>query len=142
MYSMISSDLKKRRFSQSGYTLFEIMLVLGIIAVLVGSAIYMLVGNIDVAKEQRVDSDVEAISMQLRTYEMLNYRMPSTEQGLKALVNQPTTEPRPREYLPREERKRIQQAIKKGRQKLKADIPTQYQSMEFRQPNTPGMQAL
>lgn len=95
---MISSDLKKRRFTQSGYTLFEIMLVLGIIAVLVGSAIYMLVGNIDVAKEQRVDSDVEAISMQLRTYEMLNYRMPSTEQGLKALVNQPTTEPRPRRW--------------------------------------------
>ena len=98
MYSMISRDLKKRRFSQSGYTLFEIMLVLGIIAVLVGSAIYMLVGNIDVAKEQRVDSDIEAISMQLRTYEMLNYRMPTTEQGLKALVNQPTTEPRPRRW--------------------------------------------
>jgi general secretion pathway protein G len=74
------------------------MLVLGIIAVLVGSAIYMLVGNIDVAKEQRVDSDIEAISMQLRTYEMLNYRMPTTEQGLKALVNQPTTEPRPRRW--------------------------------------------
>ena len=53
MDSMISPDLKKRRFSQSGYMLFEIMLVLGIIAVLVGSAIYMLVGNIDVAKEQR-----------------------------------------------------------------------------------------
>jgi general secretion pathway protein G len=95
---MISSNLRKTRFSQSGYTLFEIMLVLGIIAVLVGSAIYMLVGNIDVAKEQRVDSDVEAISMQLRTYEMLNYRMPSTEQGLKALVSQPTTEPRPRRW--------------------------------------------
>jgi general secretion pathway protein G len=95
---MISRDLRKRRFSQSGYTLFEIMLVLGIIAVLVGSAIYMLVGNIDVAKEQRVDSDIEAISMQLRTYEMLNYRMPTSEQGLKALVNQPTTEPRPRRW--------------------------------------------
>ena len=95
---MNSRKIRKNRFSQSGYTLFEIMLVLGIIAVLVGSAIYMLVGNIDVAKEQRVDSDIEAISMQLRTYEMLNYRMPTTEQGLKALVNQPTTEPRPRRW--------------------------------------------
>ena len=95
---MNSFKIRKNRFSQSGYTLFEIMLVLGIIAVLVGSAIYMLVGNIDVAKEQRVDSDIEAISMQLRTYEMLNYRMPTTEQGLKALVNQPTTEPRPRRW--------------------------------------------
>jgi general secretion pathway protein G len=82
----------------AGYTLFEIMLVLGIIAVLVGSAIYMLVGNIDVAKEQRVDSDIEAISMQLRTYEMLNYRMPTTEQGLKALVDKPSTEPVPRRW--------------------------------------------
>ena len=92
--------MKKRRgrFVQSGYTLFEIMLVLGIIAVLVGSAIYMLVGNIDVAKEQRVNSDIEAISMQLRTYEMLNYRMPTTEQGLKALVAEPSTEPRPRRW--------------------------------------------
>jgi general secretion pathway protein G len=95
---MNSRKNRKSRLSQSGYTLFEIMLVLGIIAVLVGSAIYMLVGNIDVAKEQRVDSDIEAISMQLRTYEMLNYRMPTTEQGLKALVNQPTTEPRPRRW--------------------------------------------
>lgn len=92
--------LKRRdsRFARAGYTLFEIMLVLGIISVLVGSAIYMLAGNIDVAKEQRVGSDIEAIKMQLRTYEMLNYRMPSTEQGLKALVSQPSTEPRPRRW--------------------------------------------
>lgn len=81
-----------------GYTLFEIMLVLGIIAVLVGSAIYMLVGNIDVAKDQRVESDIQAIAMQLRTYEMLNYRKPTTEQGLKALVQPPTSDPKPRKW--------------------------------------------
>ncbi len=84
--------------AMAGYTLFEIMLVLGIIAVLVGAAIYMLVGNVDVAKEQRVDSDIQAISMQLRTYEMRNYRMPSTEQGLKALVEMPTSDPKPRRW--------------------------------------------
>jgi len=82
----------------SGYTLFEIMLVLGIIAVLVGSAIYMLSGNIDVAKEQRVQSDIQAISMQLRTYEMLNYRKPTTEQGLKALVQMPSSDPKPKSW--------------------------------------------
>jgi general secretion pathway protein G len=95
-----SSGLSRRRrnLSISGYTLFEIMLVLGIIAVLVGSAIYMLSGNIDVAKEQRVTSDIQAISMQLRTYEMLNYRKPSTEQGLKALVQMPSSEPKPQHW--------------------------------------------
>ena len=87
-----------RHSSRSGYTLFEIMLVLGIIAVLVGSAIYMLSGNIDVAKEQRVTSDIQAISMQLRTYEMLNYRKPSTEQGLKALVQMPSSDPKPQHW--------------------------------------------
>ncbi len=84
--------------AEAGYTLFEIMLVLGIIAVLVGSAIYMLSGNIDVAKEQRVQSDIQAISMQLRTYEMLNYRKPTTDQGLKALVQQPSGDPKPRHW--------------------------------------------
>ena len=83
---------------EAGYTLFEIMLVLGIIAVLVGSAIYMLSGNIDVAKEQRVQSDIQAISMQLRTYEMLNYRKPTTDQGLRALVQQPSGDPKPRHW--------------------------------------------
>jgi general secretion pathway protein G len=95
---MTNSSFRRRRsFSprESAYTLFEIMLVLGIIAVLVGSAIYALSGNIDVAKEQRVTSDIQAISMQLRTYEMLNYRKPSTEQGLRALVQMPSSDPKP-----------------------------------------------
>ena len=90
---------QRTRFrSDAGYTLFEIMLVLGIIAVLVGSAIYLLVGNIDVAKEQRVDSDIQAIKTQLRVYEMQNFFLPSTAQGLEALVKRPSTEPVPRRW--------------------------------------------
>jgi len=83
---------------QAGYTLFEIMLVLGIIAVLVGSAIYLLAGNLDVAKEQRVDADIQAIKTQLRVSEMQNFSMPTTSQGLEALVNKPSTEPMPRRW--------------------------------------------
>jgi general secretion pathway protein G len=89
---------QRRKHSESAYTLFEIMLVLGIIAVLVGSAIYMLSGNIDVAKDQRARSDIQAISMQLSTYEMLNYRKPTTEQGLKALVAMPSSDPKPQHW--------------------------------------------
>jgi len=88
----------KRRRREAGYTLFEIMLVMGIIAVLVGSAIYLLVGNIDVARESRVEADLQAISTQLRVYEMQNLRLPSTEQGLKALVTRPSIEPVPRRW--------------------------------------------
>ena len=88
----------KIRSHFAGYTLFEIMLVLGIISVLVGSAIYLLAGNVDIAKEQRVDSDFQAITTQLKTYEMLNYSFPSTEQGLEALVKRPLVEPVPRKW--------------------------------------------
>jgi general secretion pathway protein G len=84
---------------KAGYTLFEIMLVLGIIAVLVGSAIYLLVGNIDVARQSRVDADFQAISTQLRTYEMQNMRMPTSAQGLEALVQRPSAEPAPRRWI-------------------------------------------
>lgn len=87
-----------RRKRDDAYTLFEIMLVLGIISVLVGSAIYLLVNNIDVAKEQRVDADFQAITTQLKTYEMMNYAFPTTDQGLEALVKRPAGDPQPRKW--------------------------------------------
>jgi general secretion pathway protein G len=90
--------LRRRLRQQAAYTLFEIMLVLGIIAVLVGSAIYLLVGNVDVARKQRVDTDKQAITTQLKMYEMTNYNFPTTQQGLEALVKKPTSEPVPKRW--------------------------------------------
>jgi general secretion pathway protein G len=90
--------LAKRRRREAGYTLFEIMLVMGIIAVLVGSAIYLLVGNIEVARQERAKADLQNISTQLRVYEMQNLRLPSIDHGLKALVTQPSSEPVPRRW--------------------------------------------
>lgn len=83
---------------EAAYTLFEIMLVLGIIAVLVGSAIYLLGNQVDIAKVQRIDSDAQAITTALKTYEMMNYTMPTTAQGLVALVNRPSIEPIPKRW--------------------------------------------
>jgi general secretion pathway protein G len=80
----------------AGYTLIEIMTVLMIIAVLVGSVIYLLVGNVDVARTSRVDADFQAIATQLRTYEMMNMRMPSS---LEALVRKPGGADAPRRWV-------------------------------------------
>ncbi len=93
-----SRRLPSRFAAAAAYTLIEIMLVLSIIAVLVGSAIYLLIGNVDIAKEQRVETDMQAINTQLKTYDMLNYKFPTTEQGLEALVKKPTSEPLPRKW--------------------------------------------
>ncbi|MDZ4289206.1 MAG: type II secretion system major pseudopilin GspG [Prosthecobacter sp.] len=80
------------------FTLIEIVIVLTIISILAAGSIYMLKGNVDVAKETRVDSDLQNISTQLLLYEARNMRLPTTEQGLKALVEKPTTEPIPEKF--------------------------------------------
>lgn len=81
-----------------GFTLIELVLVLTIIAILAGSGIYLLSGNVDVAKETRVQGDINAIATQLQLYEARNSRMPTTEQGIEALVTKPTKEPLPERW--------------------------------------------
>ena len=71
------------------------MLVVTIIALLLGAAIYKLGGNVEYAKATRVAADMQGINTQLKLYESMNGFLPTTEQGLKALVQQPSTEPRP-----------------------------------------------
>ena len=85
--------MKKR---QSAFTLLEIMLVISIIVILLGVVMSQLGDPSGMVKsEVAVKSDIQAITSQLRLYESMNGFMPSTEQGLQALVTQPSTEPKP-----------------------------------------------
>ncbi len=94
----LTSSLRRPR-GLTGYTLVEIMLVLSIITVLLGAGIYYLVGNVDAAKITRAQGDINAITVQLRSYESSNLKFPTTEQGLQALVTRPTTPPEPRHWI-------------------------------------------
>jgi general secretion pathway protein G len=85
-------------FPANGFTLIEIVIVLTIISILAAGSIYMIKGNVDVAKETRVESDLQNIATQLQLYEARNMRPPTTEQGLKALVEKPTIEPVPEKF--------------------------------------------
>ncbi|MGK0187593.1 MAG: general secretion pathway protein G [Verrucomicrobiales bacterium] len=87
-----------RRRSHGAFTLIELVLVLTIISVLVGTAIYLLRGTDDVAKEMRVESDVKMITTQLKLYEARNFQPPTTDQGLMALVSLPDKEPVPERW--------------------------------------------
>ena len=71
------------------------MIVVTIIAVLMGTAIYKLSGNIEYAKHQAVATDIQSIGTQLKLYESMNGYFPTTEQGVQALVVQPDTDPKP-----------------------------------------------
>lgn len=84
---------------RSGFTLLEIMLVVTIIALLLGSAIYMMQGNLETAKEGKAAGDMTAMKTQLMLYQSKSGGvLPTTEQGLKALVTRPTSEPVPRNW--------------------------------------------
>ena len=83
------------REKQQGFTLLEIMLVVTIIALLLGTAIYKLTGNVEYARDVRVRADIQGINTQLKLYESMNGFFPTTDQGLQALVVQPDTDPRP-----------------------------------------------
>jgi general secretion pathway protein G len=84
--------------SNPGFTLIEIVITLTIISILAAGSIYLLKGQVDSAKETRVDSDLAAIGIALQSYESRALRMPTTEQGLIALVEKPTTEPIPERW--------------------------------------------
>jgi general secretion pathway protein G len=84
--------MKKR---EKAFTLLEIMLVISIIVVLLGVAINKLGNQVGFAKGVAVRADVNAIGTQLKLYESINGFYPTSEQGLQALVTQPSSEPRP-----------------------------------------------
>src|SRR4051812_5719537 len=88
--------MKKRQ--QRGFTLLEIMLVVTIIALLMAAAIYKMSPAVGVAKTTRVQADISGIRTMLMSYNGMNGFYPTTDQGLKALVNRPDSEPVPNRW--------------------------------------------
>jgi general secretion pathway protein G len=95
----IAKTLKKAPRA-SGFTLIEMVLVLGIVALLVGAGIFSLIGVLDTGKESRVKGDINTFTAALRAYETSNMFLPSTEQGLMALVEKPSSRPQPQNWRP------------------------------------------
>jgi general secretion pathway protein G len=80
---------------QSGFTLIEIMVVVVIIGILASVVVPRIMDNPDKARVAKAKSDIQALGGALDIYRLDNYVYPNTEQGLEALVTQPTTSPEP-----------------------------------------------
>ena len=77
------------RYAQRGFTLIEIMVVVVILSVLGALVVPQIIDKVDVAKVKRAQSDIRAIQTALDLYRLDNFKYPTTEQGLQALVKQP-----------------------------------------------------
>ena len=82
-----------------GFTLLEIVIVLGIIAVIIGGSIAVLGKMGEGAKLQRVGTDFNAISSAISTYKLNAGMAPSTSQGLNALIAKPSSTPKPKRWI-------------------------------------------
>ena len=75
------------------------VIVLGIIAMILGGAIFAMRGIGDAAKLRQVESDFKSFESALAMYKLNAGSFPTTQQGLKALVEKPSSTPEPRRWV-------------------------------------------
>ena len=83
---------------QRGFSLIEIMVVVVILGILSALIIPKIMSRPDEARKVKAKSDVLAIQNALDLYKLDNGFYPSTDQGLKALVEKPNTPPVPNHW--------------------------------------------
>jgi general secretion pathway protein G len=85
----------RNRASRGAFTLIEMIIVLTIIGLLVGMAMYNL-GDVGAsAKIQKVKADLLTFKELLAEYQLDNGSLPTTDQGIKIFWTRPTIDPPP-----------------------------------------------
>jgi general secretion pathway protein G len=78
-----------------GFTLIEILVVIVMIAILATLVAPNVFRHVGTAKDATARAQIEMLGAALDAYRLDNGRYPTSEQGLSALWQQPTSEPRP-----------------------------------------------
>jgi general secretion pathway protein G len=82
-------DFRNSRQAARGFTLIEIMVVVVIIGLLAAFILPNVFGNVEKAQIAKVKGDIQGIETALTMYKLDNYKFPSTDLGLAALVQRP-----------------------------------------------------
>jgi general secretion pathway protein G len=87
-----------KKLNNKGFTLIELMVVVIILGILAGLVIPKIVGKPEEARRVKAKIQIQNFKKALRLFYLDNGFYPSTEQGLKALVQKPETEPIPKNW--------------------------------------------
>lgn len=87
-----------QRAARAGFTLLELLLVVGILVMLAAIALPNLMGTQKQTQRDAATAQIGAFEDALRIYQAQNGDFPKTEQGLKALVEKPQEEPIPKKW--------------------------------------------
>jgi general secretion pathway protein G len=87
-----------KKYQHKGFTLIEIMIVIVIMGIMASLVVPKIMGRPDEARIMASKHDIAAIVQALKLYSLDNQRLPTTEQGLQALVTKPNTAPLPRNW--------------------------------------------
>lgn len=94
---LISLGNRMRRGGR-GFTLIELMVVIVILGILAGLIIPRIMGRPDEARQTKARIMIEGIETAMKLYRLDNGFYPTTEQGLRALVEASTIQPIPRNW--------------------------------------------
>jgi len=84
--------------NQQGFTLIEIMVVVVILGILAAAVVPKIMSRPEQARIEKAKHDITSLESALNIYKLDNYKYPSTDQGLEALVTKPSGSPQPRNY--------------------------------------------
>lgn len=84
----------------AGFTLLEILIVVMIIGLIMTGVATQLIGRAQEAQITLAQTRMRQLEQALELYKLDNGRYPTTDQGLEALVAEPTSEPLPRRWSP------------------------------------------
>jgi general secretion pathway protein G len=90
--------------TRRGFTLIEVLVVVAILGILAAIVVPRIMDRPDEAKRVAAKADIGAIMQSLKMYRLDNGGYPTTDQGLIALVQKPTTNPVPPNWRPYLER--------------------------------------
>lgn len=83
---------------QSGFTLIEVIVVVVILGILASVVVPKVVNRTGQAQIVKAKQDIRALESALQLYRVDNFDYPTTDQGLQALAEKPTTSPEPRNW--------------------------------------------